>query len=208
MSFLPRSESNIPAELEEVERAVLRSEQELLTTQQLTEKRLFAIEQTLVQILNLSKQILAQVALPPPVSATMTLTVNPSSQITTTANPKGEILIMPANAVSAALDLPLPDSGSGVATLIFVDSVGLPAALPAGTIPIWSSSDPAIVVTPDADGLSAQFGPSSPPVLATGVVITAVTTLPDGTVITATGQPIDVVAGGPAGAQMKETVNP
>jgi hypothetical protein len=134
--------------------------------------------------------------LSPPIQATMTLTINP----------QGESMSDKPKAVKATLDLQLPDSGTGTASLAFVDAAGLPATLPSGTIPVWSSSNPAIVVTPAADGLSAQFGPSTPPVLATGVVITAVTTLPSGTVITATGQPIDVVGGGPTGATMVETV--
>ena len=114
---------------------------------------------------------------------------------------------MAAKAVKATIDLQLPDSGTGTATLTFTDSAGLPTALPAGTVPVWSSSNPAIVLTPSADGTSAQFGPATPPVLATAVVLTAVTTLPSGTVITATGQAIDVIGGGPAGVQMVESVN-
>ena len=114
---------------------------------------------------------------------------------------------MAAKAVKATIDLQLPDSGTGTATLTFTDSAGLPTALPAGTVPVWSSSNPAIVLTPSADGTSAQFGPATPPVLATAVVLTAVTTLPSGTVITAAGQAIDVIGGGPAGVQMVESVN-
>ena len=124
---------------------------------------------------------------------------------------------MAAKAVKATIDLQLPDSGTGTATLTFTDSAGLSTTLPAGTVPVWSSSNPAIVLTPSADGTSAQFGPATPPVLATAVVLTAVTTLPNGTVITAAGQAIDchlveilsilVIGDGPAGVQMVESVN-
>ena len=124
---------------------------------------------------------------------------------------------MAAKAVKATIDLQLHDSGTGTATLTFTDSAGLPTALPAGTVPVWSSSNPAIVLTPSADGTSAQFGPATPPVLATAVVLTAVTTLPNGTLITAAGQAIDchlveilsilVIGDGPAGVQMVESVN-
>jgi hypothetical protein len=132
-----------------------------------------------------------------PVAAKMTLTVNP----------KGETPNMEEKAVKATLDLQLPDSGTGTAALTFTDAAGLPATLPTGIVPVWSSSNPAIVLTPSADGTSCQFGPATPPVLATGVVITAVTTLASGTVITATGNPIDVIGGGPAGVTMAEVVN-
>ena len=139
-------------------------------------------------------EILAILRPAPPVAASMTLKLQGDSK-------------MAAKAVKATIDLQLPDSGTGTATLTFTDSAGLPTTLPAGTVPVWSSSNPAIVLTPSADGTSAQFGPATPPVLATAVVLTAVTTLPSGTVITATGQAIDVIGGGPAGVQMVESVN-
>jgi hypothetical protein len=94
----------------------------------------------------------------------------------------------------AGVDFVLLDNGKATATLTPVDSVGNPTTLPAGTPPpVWASSDPAVTVTPAADGLSAALAPSGS--LATGVVITATATLPDGTVITGTGDPIDVVPG-------------
>ena len=71
---------------------------------------------------------------------------------------------MPEKVVKATIDLPLPDSGTGTATLNFVDAAGLAATLPAGTVPVWTASDPAMVLTPAASGLTSTFGPATPPV--------------------------------------------
>lgn len=116
-----------------------------------------------------------------------------------------------ANPVKASVDFRLVDNGSATATLTPVDTVGLATTLPAGTsTPTWTSSDPGVVVTAAADGLSAQVTPATPPVLVTGAVITATATLPNnadgsaGATITGSGTPIDVVAGGPAGFQITE----
>ena len=126
---------------------------------------------------------------PPPVAFRVTLT-------------EGEDHM--AKAVNATMDFQLLDNGSATATLTPIDSVGEPTTLPAGVVPAWSSSDPAVVVVPAADGMSAALAPASPPVLATGVVITASATLPSGAVITGSGDPIDVVAGGPVGFKIAE----
>jgi hypothetical protein len=126
---------------------------------------------------------------PPPVAFRVTLT-------------EGEDHM--AKAVNATMDFQLLDNGSATATLTPIDSVGEPTTLPAGVVPAWSSSDPAVVVVPAADGMSAALAPASPPVLATGVVITASATLPSGAAITGSGNPIDVVAGGPAGFSIAE----
>jgi len=107
--------------------------------------------------------------------------------------------------LKAIVDFRMLDNGSATATLTPVDVAGLPTTLPDGTPPpSWASRDPAVVVTPAADGMSATLAPATPPVLATGVIITASTTLPDGTAISGSGNPIDVVAGGPTGFQITE----
>jgi hypothetical protein len=104
------------------------------------------------------------------------------------------------------LDFQLPDTGTGTATLTPVDAKGNPTTLPAGTsVPTWTSSNVAITVTPAADGMSATLTPTA---LATGVIIAASATLPNGTTITGQGDPIDVVAGPAAGFKMVEAVNP
>lgn len=109
------------------------------------------------------------------------------------------------SALTATLDFDLLDSGTATATLTVVDAAGLTTTLPAGTpVPTWVTSSPAIVLTPAPDGMSAAISPSTPPVLATGVVITVTTTLATGTVITGTGQPIDVIGGGPTGFLISE----
>lgn len=108
----------------------------------------------------------------------------------------------------AAVDFVLNDAGTATATLSLVDAAGLPATLPTGStlsVPTWTPSSPAIVVTPAADGLSATITPATPPVLATDVTIaisSAVMTNADASTVTIAGvtsEGIDVVSGGPAG---------
>ncbi len=91
------------------------------------------------------------------------------------------------------VDFQLSDNGTATATLTAVDDLGNPTTLPAGaSVPAWTSSDVAITVTPAQDGMSAVLTPTA---LATDVVITATSTLSDGTTtISGSGQ-IDVVAG-------------
>jgi hypothetical protein len=106
--------------------------------------------------------------------------------------------------LKASVDFQLFDNGQATVTLTPIDAVGNPTKLPDGTPPpTWTSSDPAVVVSSvSADGLSAILNPSG--TLATGVVITATTTLPNGTAISGSGDPIDVVASGPTGFSIAE----
>lgn len=107
------------------------------------------------------------------------------------------------NVVKAALDFQLLDNGSATATLTPVDAVGNAASLPAGaSVPAWTSSDPAVAVSAAPDGMSATLTPSG--ALATGVIISASSTLADGTVIKGDGTPIDVVAGPAASFKIVE----
>lgn len=103
----------------------------------------------------------------------------------------------------ATVDFQLLDNGTAKATLTPIDAAGNPTSMPAlqagqagapgASVPAWTSSNPAITVAAAADGLSATLTPTS---LATGVIITATATLADGvTVLTGSGNPIDVVAG-------------
>ena len=114
----------------------------------------------------------------------------------------------------AAIDFQILDNGTATATLSFVDTLNEPAILPQGATVAtsWTSSDPQIAVAGNADGMGAVLtsvvNPGDP--LKTGIVITGVTTvtLADGTTtlgpFTASGDPIDVIAGGPAGTQIAE----
>lgn len=111
-------------------------------------------------------------------------------------------------AAKASLDFQLQDNGTANATLTLVDAAGLATTLPAGaslSVPAWVSSNPAIVATAAADGMSAVIAPATPPVLVTGVTITvgpAILTNADGSTVTipsVVSQGIDVVGGGPAG---------
>lgn len=97
--------------------------------------------------------------------------------------------------------LNLLDNGTAAGTLSVQDAAGLPTTLPAGVVPTYASSDPGVVVTPAADGLSCTIAPATPPVLVTGAIITASAAMPDGTTLSAdnSSDPLNVVAG-PAGS--------
>ena len=111
-----------------------------------------------------------------------------------------------AKAVKAAVDFILKDNGTATATLTPIDAAGLATRLPDGAgVPVWTSSDAGVVVTAAADGLSAVVTPATPPVLVTGAVITATSTLADGvTTLTGSGDPIDVVASDAVGFAIAE----
>lgn len=110
----------------------------------------------------------------------------------------------------AKVDFVLQDNGTATGTISFVDSVGEPTVTQTGatvaTNPV--SSDPGVVVSVDATGLVLTIAPASPVPnpLPVGVTITAtvIITNPDASTITLTAvsDPIDVVAGGPAGASI------
>jgi hypothetical protein len=160
--------------------------------------RVGQVESSLATALAKLGQIILALAPPSPAAAIMNISIGGIN--------------MAGKTFKATLDLQLPDQGSGTATLTFVDAAGLPATIPptSTATTTWSSSNPAIVVTPNATNpLMAAFAPSVPPVLATAVVLTAAVSITDPTLpaisLTATGQPIDVVSGGPAGVQMTET---
>jgi hypothetical protein len=147
------------------------------------------------------QQILAQLLPPPPAGFLMTFESNQENEMANKAPRK------------ATMDFQLLDNGTATATLTLVDAAGLPTTLPSGAtigVPPWASSNPAIVVTPAADGMSAALAPSSPPVLVTGVVISAgpaTITNADGSTVSlavVSGDPIDVIAGGPAGFSISE----
>ena len=113
-----------------------------------------------------------------------------------------------AGRLKAGIDVQLLDNGTAQATVTLVDAAGLPTTLPTGStlsVPAWVVSNPAIVATVAADGLSAALAPSVPPVLATDVTVTvgpATMTNADGTTVTiaaVTSDGIDVISGGPAG---------
>jgi hypothetical protein len=108
---------------------------------------------------------------------------------------KGMIPGRPA-ALRAAMDFQILDDGSALATITgAVDIAGNPIPFPSGAaVPVWSSSNPVIGITPAADGMTAKLTPAPGLPLASGVIITASTTLVSGQVLTGSGTPIDVVA--------------
>lgn len=110
----------------------------------------------------------------------------------------------------AKLDFVLVDNGTATGTISFVDSAG-EATVPQTGATIDTnpaSSDPGVVVSVDSTGLILTITPATPlpTPLPVGVTITATVliTNTDGTIITltATSAPLDVVAGGPAGASI------
>jgi hypothetical protein len=159
------------------------------------------IEATLAQILN-------AVTTPPPVGFVITETLQTAGQ--------GED--MAAKAKFSKVRVAIQDNGTALLTATPTDAMGLATTLPTGTTtPVWTSSDPGIVVTPvatDATGLTATAAPATPPVLVTGVVATVTATLPtnpDGsagaTISGSTPADLSVVAGGPTGFQIAESGN-
>ena len=173
---------------------VLEATTQVLANQAAQQAQLDSITQTL-------QLILSAVAGPAtPAGVVITLT-------------EGALKNMAKKAAGAAVDFQILDNGTATATLSFVDSLGEPTTIQSGATvsTTWTSSDPEISATGSADGLSAALAAvvASGAPLSTGVVITAVTTVtnPDGSTVgpfTATGDPIDVIAGGPAGVQIAE----
>ena len=96
------------------------------------------------------------------------------------------------------MDLQIFDDGKGVKfTAEPVNKAQKPVTLPAGIIPVWASSNPAVLTVAadpsDPTGLTAIGTPVSD---GTGVTASVSATLADGTVIKDDGSesPIDVVA--------------
>ena len=134
------------------------------------------------------------------------------AQITLT---EGAAMPAKAHAKAAVIgDFQLLDNGTATGTISFVDSVGEPTSPMAGATvgTNVTSSDPGIVPSLDSTGLIVTLAPASPipNPLPTGVVVTCVVTItnPAGTTPATVGpftvatQPVDLVAGGPAGASI------
>lgn len=173
---------HINEELDEIEKTVNQSDM-----------KLDQVIQTQAQQSQVLAELLALLTPPPPVAFLMTFTGGSAEM----SKPK-----------SGKLKFNVLDNGHATATLQAVDAAGLAATLPAGTPPpSWSAANSdgsaatAIVLTPAADGMSCDIAPSTPPTLASGIVVTASTTLPDGTAIKGdnSADPINVVSGGPTG---------
>lgn len=96
------------------------------------------------------------------------------------------------------------DNGTAKAVATAVDSVGIATTLPAGsTTPAWTASDAGVVINPDPtdpSGLTAIFGPATPPALVAAFTVSVDAVLPDGTThIDGTSESNSIIAGGPAG---------
>ena len=101
---------------------------------------------------------------------------------------------------TAAVDFTIFENGQATATLTPVDKNGNPTSMPPGaSIPTWVSSDPSIIVSASADGLSALLTAGT--VAVDNATITATATLPDGTTtLTGVSDPVDVVPQPPGSA--------
>jgi hypothetical protein len=101
-----------------------------------------------------------------------------------------------ANAKSGKIKLDVLGNGTAQGTITgIVDVSGLATTFEAGTVPAWTSSDPGVVATAAADGMSAVVAPAAPPVLVTGATLTVTASQPTQGVITATYTPVNIVAG-------------
>ena len=118
---------------------------------------------------------------------------------------------MAKKAMKATVDFKELDNGSATGTISFVDSVGEPTSLAANATcaTTATSSDPGLTVVVDSTGLILTITPTVPLAspLPVGVVVSTSTTITnaDGSVLgpfAASSQPIDVIAGGPAGASI------
>jgi len=113
-----------------------------------------------------------------------------------------------SRAAQATVDFQLLDNGTAKATATPADAMGNLAVLPSTAgVPVWSSSDPAVLATADASdpsGLTAILTPTG--VLATGVIVslTSTDTVDPTKVITGKGDPINVVGGPAASFVIKE----
>lgn len=86
----------------------------------------------------------------------------------------------------------LAPGATGTVTVTPLDTNGNPTTLPTGIVPTWTASNPAVSLTPAADGLSASA------TVAAGAAVDADSTItvafPDGSVSTTAGFPIDPAA--------------
>ena len=133
----------------------------------------------------ISQQSALILLLTPPPPATMLLSI-------TSTNEQGETTTMATKASRGKMKLDIHGDGTATASVTFQDNTGLSASLPVGATLVnpFASSDPGIVVTPAADGMSAKLAPSTPPVLVTGAIITA----GPATITNADGTTIDIAA--------------
>lgn len=93
---------------------------------------------------------------------------------------------------STTVDFTFFENGQATAAATPVDKGGNATTLPAGSsVPAWNCSDASIKLSPSADGLSCLLTAGTTAVQAATVTVTA--NLPDGTGITGTSDPIDVV---------------
>jgi len=112
-----------------------------------------------------------------------------------------------AGTAKAGVDFELLDNGTVRFTAQPVDAVGNNTVLPVGTSPLtWVSDNTALTLAADPGDTSgfnlSQIG--TPTALATGVNVTCSTTV-DGTTISGTAQPVDIIAGGPVGFTVTES---
>lgn len=148
------------------------------------------------------------------------VTVPPIAGVVVTISQQGAANMNVSRAVKAGLDLQIPDDGSKPTkgTITFVDKVEQPTNPVAGATvaTVATLSDPSLVATVSADGLTVAVVPAAPtafsgPLPITGITLSVSVTItnPDGTTIgplPATATPaMDLVTSAIGGVQIAES---
>ena len=119
-------------------------------------------------------------------------------------------------AVKAVVDFQLIDSGTAKAVATPTDALGVAESLPAGSsAPSWAVTDasgnptPFLSLAPDASDpsgltqiVTVSLSDPIPSPLPSGLLVTVSASLPDGTVIKGSSQPVDIVPGPVSGFSM------
>lgn len=125
-------------------------------------------------------------------------------------------------AVSARIDFQLLPSGQAGASLVLLGEKEEVTHIPSGASiighsslsPRWVPSDPAIVISPAPDGMSALVSLASPPVPAKDITISVGpfmiqnTDGTDDTIPVSVSKPIEIIQGGPKGPALKIVLMP
>lgn len=162
---------------------------QLLAGQKNIEKQVEAMQAAQVKIQIDVAQILKYVS--PRPAAAFELTIQ---------NVEGEEE-MAKNAAKGKLKINILDNGSCVATLTVLDVVGIPTAWDGAALPVYTTNNPAVTLTPASDGMSCAVAITQPPALATGIVVSVSGVNAAGNTLTAdnSANPINIISG-PAGS--------
>jgi hypothetical protein len=100
------------------------------------------------------------------------------------------------NPYNASISFQAHSNGTATVTFNVTDALGNPTTLPAGTPkPDWGTSNRVVTVQREPDGMTALLKIDEPAERASGVIITAQTTVAGGHVVSGKSGPIKVVDG-------------